>query len=283
MNGHHLASKRAKDMIPAQLRDHLNSLRKLGYTGCTVVPLLFKDISPEDAADIAREAGMQLVSCGFLPGAEFRPHTKDGRQKALDEVERQFIYQQHFKKVGCGGDIVCGPVGQGWMDFSAYDEKGHFEYLHDLSMLMAKMGLWVAVEELNKQESGIPDPFNQLIKAMHDAVGNGRVKAQFDLIHAHDQLGDQALPFFNQNLDQILMVELGMPNRTSLAEAAGIDPTKFFKPEGHLPRGAIWGTEPFDYEGVIKPFAIEHIYGNKRSGLDVAADDAEFLKKHGMM
>jgi hypothetical protein len=285
VNAHQLAFPNATNMTPENFLGAVQTTKSLGFTGLTVLPCLMEGkISADQAGKIALAHDVQLTTCGFLDGNKFSPHKKDGMRAALDELAKQFSWQQTFVGLNTGLKTVCGPFLEGWRSTEPFNKNGYGEFVGKVNDMLVEMNLHGNAEPLQRGETNIPDAFNSLVEAIDTVALNDRVKVQFDYIHAADQLGpDNVMQWLNEHEALIGLIECGMPGRLRMRETPAFVKVAKWYFDFARNCGSPLAVEPFDYEGVIKPFCLEELYSNKDNGVDVLTSDAEFLREYGII
>ncbi len=284
-NAHQLeeTAQDALSLTPEGLTGALKHAKALGFSGMTLVPLLFhSDLTAPVAAEIAATEGMKIDTCLFLPGERFKPHSKDGKRAAMDEVLRQGAFQQLWKRAGVGGDTLWGPSGQGFM--GEFNLDGHREWIHMLSLGGAHLNLRIAVEVLNQleQSTAPKDIFNLTADVIEQAATNGHVGFHYDTVHAWMRMERQSIEFFRKHKDKIFVVELANRDRRPFDQDFGIDFMAHMAEIPNLHPDVQLGTEAFCHT-VIAKLKIQHIYGTPFLGQFARERNATYLRGKGWM
>jgi hypothetical protein len=259
----------------------------LGLRSMTVLPILFKgNLEKAEVAEIAKRHDMKLICCGFRAQAEISPYTPEGIQPAIEDFQDQFLWQDYFNESGVGDRFVVGPIPDDWgANKSKFSLSGLRNYCEALAGLGRSMGITICAEIVNRHESGINDPqlcIPYIISDLNDPF----LRLHADIVHLASYLGMEHVIAFIMKYSRIIdVLELGMPDRMPMNSVEGfkvIADELFALLGGPLAHVKV-SLEPFDYDAVIKPFALEEVYGFRGKGTDTLEADVRFLAEKGLL
>ena len=245
-------------------------------------------ITKEQIAEIAKRRGVKIITCCFCAATKgATSYSKSGLRASLAAHEEQFAHQAYYMDKEVGDHTVVGPMLDDWCgDKDLYILDGVMRLADGIVKTCKKMGLVANAEILNKYESSIKDP-HLVIPWVVKSMDSTLLRTHMDIIHISSYTTmEEVLTYLEEHAANIGVVELGMPGRRRMR-----DNPEFFKiaPQlfqmlrtGSL-RNARVGVEQFDYNSVIDPFNLRHIYDSTDPGIRVLEDDTVFLEQHGML
>jgi hypothetical protein len=270
------------NLTPRELKNGLGVMKSVGYAGAVVVPATWhKDLTASAAAEIALSEDMVLQTCGLLPGNKFQPLTKDGMEKALEEVLRQFEYQIYFHESGCGGDLVCGPLDIGWKS-DYFDWDGYLTWIDKLDYAALDKGLHLAIKPLNAVESPVQDnPFTLLRAAIVQAATCNRVGIHYNTCDAFARR--VAVGEFAAMSDLIRMFGFANVGSHPLLHDKGISFLEYSRKLANFVNDdCIVAVETLDPE-VITTLGLKDLYPTNTNGQQAMHMDCEVLTRLGVM
>lgn len=287
---HHLAHGIACDL--ATLALWLAADKAMGYTGMTIVPILWEgsaEMTPEAVARVFEEAGMIMQVCGFLPGDRFSMQDGEGRHRAIAALASQLRFVKAAVALGVGPNHLVGPVDIAWMGHKQTGDKkqgwtikNYRLWLRRLQKFAADNDTEIAIEFLNRAESPNPDPFCNLVGELQGNDKLTRLFIHWDTGHAAML---QLLPKdFTGTMSSILYFEAANWGRHPLAAEVADKPriqfsVMYFHHFENMPHDCVYGVEPFDYQTVITEFGLQELCTTTLSGSECLRMDAKYLSE----
>jgi sugar phosphate isomerase/epimerase len=253
---------------------------ELGYAGAVIVPALLPQNADNDSTSIARiycNINAQGLVCGFIPG-NGPDHLGDDMQPALDLVAAQMKFAVALAEVGCGPDLIVGPLHTQHRTMRPHYPHDRLKrWLDALSHLAEDFGLDVLFEPLNAAEDGTPDAFETIYNAIQEYPIFG---LHYDTGHASAWgLGESNIERMAHKIGYLEIVNDG---RWPLNHTRGIRFESVALAMRRLPDDCIVGVEPFD-QSVIKDFQLAELCRTTVPGPQALVYDAAFLRELEIM
>lgn len=262
---HHMSFPDALEPTIENLRSWLQGAKALGYKGLVIVPALFDSTKmPTDVVVRAfKDEEMEGVVCGFNPGNSYDPLTQPF--SAIFELKRQAGYTVALANAKCGPRLMIGPVHTHHMHmrpkWGTKERAGLLSWIKTLNTLAGELGISLALEPLNGNEDGTPDPFNLIHQAILEYES---LFIHWDTGHALERgLGAENLA---RCAAKVAYLELVPQQRLVCGDPEGlVNFVEYRKVMGTLPESVKCGVEPFD-PAVVKQLKLEALCQVSLSG-----------------
>lgn len=274
---HHVAHGLKFDL--ELFEDRLRFDRSCGYIGhVLVLPIALENHNPRDPVAVAKGEGMQIIGCGFMPGNGPDPHSDAGFQQAAASLLLQIQTVAYFADNDAGPRILIGPwhLWHGKSRDRGLYTAGRARWVEFAMKEAEKRQIVLAGECLNETEDpDDSDPFGYMLWL---ARNNKAVRLHIDIGHLWSRLGqDCAIHFLRDAAPYVSYFEWGNFGRFPLDGLGPINIGQFIEAAKELPAGTLFGVEPFDPEGTIKPLGLQSLCPTVVPGREALRRDADFL------